>query len=84
VEERSAPADHREGYGLFVGGRNLQRPDQPYTYFLVRGTGDYLIKRPRRRGHADAHGLDRVPAIQKSRRRGDVTRNTLESASSPT
>src|SRR5688572_5358950 len=26
IEERAAPAEHREGYGLFVGGRNLQQP----------------------------------------------------------
>jgi hypothetical protein len=45
LEEQQAPADHAEGYGLFVGGQNLQDPDQRYTYFLVRGTGHYLIKR---------------------------------------
>lgn len=42
--EREAPADHREAYGIFFGGRNLQSPDVRYNYFLVRGTGEYLIK----------------------------------------
>lgn len=43
--EMEAPADHREAYGIFFGGRNLQDPGIRYHYFLVRGTGEYLIKR---------------------------------------
>lgn len=43
--EREAPADHREAYGIFFGGRSLQSPGVRYNYFLVRGTGEYLIKR---------------------------------------
>ncbi|NIP58905.1 MAG: hypothetical protein GWM92_11335 [Gemmatimonadetes bacterium] len=39
------PGRRREAYGLFVGGRNLDGPNQAYTYFLVRRTGEYLIKR---------------------------------------
>lgn len=42
VEARS---EQREGFGLVVGGRNLEAPDQAYTYFLVRSTGEYLVKR---------------------------------------
>ena len=41
----SAPVGYREAYGIFVGGRELEAPDQEYTYLLVRGTGDFLIKR---------------------------------------
>ena len=41
----SAPVGYREAYGIFVGGRELDAPDHEYTYLLVRGTGDYLIKR---------------------------------------
>ncbi len=40
-----APVGYREAYGIFVGGRDLDSPDQEYTYLLVRPTGDYLIKR---------------------------------------
>ena len=40
-----APVGYREAYGIFVGGRDLESPDQEYTYLLVRPTGDYLIKR---------------------------------------
>jgi len=40
----SAPPN-AEGYGMVVGGKNLDSPDLQYTYFLVRSTGEYLIKR---------------------------------------
>ena len=40
-----APLGYREAYGVFVGGRELDGPELEYTYFLVRPTGDYLIKR---------------------------------------
>lgn len=43
--ERSAPEGHREAYGIVVGGKHLESPDQQYTYFLVRGDGSYLVKR---------------------------------------
>ena len=35
---------HPEAYGIIIGGRNLDQPSQRYTYFLVRGTGEYLVK----------------------------------------
>ena len=37
---------HPEAYGIFVGGRNLQSPSRAYTYFLVRGNGQFLVKSP--------------------------------------
>ena len=36
---------HAEGFGLFLGGQNLQADNQSYTYFLIRGDGMYLVKR---------------------------------------
>ena len=36
--------EHPEAYGLFVGGKALQSPEQSYTYFLVRQDGKFLIK----------------------------------------
>ncbi|MDR9416237.1 MAG: hypothetical protein RI564_08135 [Gracilimonas sp.] len=40
------PGDrNREAYGLFWGGKNLQDPEQSYYYFLIRNTGEYLIKK---------------------------------------
>jgi hypothetical protein len=48
--EMNAPMEHREGFGLFIGGQGLGDADQRYLYFLVRGDGRYLIKQ--RRGDA--------------------------------
>lgn len=36
---------HAHGYGLIIGGKDLQGAGQRYTYFLVRGDGVYLIKK---------------------------------------
>lgn len=37
---------HPEAYGIFFGGQHLDdRAQQTYGYFLVRGTGQFLIKR---------------------------------------
>jgi hypothetical protein len=36
---------HPESYGIFIGGQDLQGPNQAYTYFLIRGDGKFLIKR---------------------------------------
>lgn len=33
-----------EGYGVFVGGQDLQGPNQQYLYFLLRRSGDFLVK----------------------------------------
>lgn len=42
--EQMEATPHPESYGLFIGGRNLdQQPDQNYTYFLVRPTGEYMV-----------------------------------------
>jgi len=35
---------HPEAYGIFIGGRDLDKPTQAYTYFLVRGTGELAVK----------------------------------------
>jgi hypothetical protein len=36
---------HPEAFGMFVAGKDLNGEGQTYTYFLVRGTGDFLIKK---------------------------------------
>lgn len=43
IEQLEAPT-HPEAYGMFIGGRDLDTPNQTYTYFVVRGTGDMLVK----------------------------------------
>lgn len=43
-EQLERPA-HPEAYGIFVGGTSLENPAaRRYTYFLVRGTGEYTVK----------------------------------------
>jgi hypothetical protein len=44
--------EHPEAYGLVIGGTALDAPGQTYTYFLVRGTGEYFI--------ATRNGADRT------------------------
>jgi hypothetical protein len=34
---------HPEAYGLFIGGKSLEAPNQSYAYFVVRQDGKYLI-----------------------------------------
>jgi hypothetical protein len=34
---------HPTSYGIMVGGKDLQAPNQTYTYFLIRGGGEYFI-----------------------------------------
>ncbi len=35
---------HPEAYGIFFGGKDLDKPTQTYTYFLVRGAGELMVK----------------------------------------
>lgn len=43
IEQLAAPA-HPEAYGVFVGGQNLDGPNQQYLYFLARGTGEIMAR----------------------------------------
>lgn len=40
-----APGERNEAFGLFIGGTNLGGDNQSYLYFLLRKTGEFLIKR---------------------------------------
>jgi hypothetical protein len=44
IEQLARPR-HPEAFGIFFGGRNLDGPNQAYTYFLVRGTGEMFVQR---------------------------------------
>ncbi len=39
------PAGRNEAFGLFFGGEDLETANQSYEYFLIRNSGEYLIKR---------------------------------------
>lgn len=43
IEQLEAPT-HPEAFGLIVGGRDLDQPSQTYTYLIVRGTGEYMVR----------------------------------------
>ncbi|BCS33650.1 hypothetical protein TBR22_A28770 [Luteitalea sp. TBR-22] len=54
------PGTRREGYGLLIGGKALDTPQQAYTYFLIRRSGEFLIKR--RTGGTTATVKDWTPS----------------------
>jgi hypothetical protein len=43
IEQLAKPA-HPEAFGLFIAGRELDGPNQSYTYFLVRGNGEFSVR----------------------------------------
>jgi hypothetical protein len=45
---------HPEAVGLFIGGNNLDKPEQEYGYLIVRGDGKYAIKH---RAGAEVHTI---------------------------
>jgi hypothetical protein len=49
-----AKGEHREGYGPFIGGAELDGAGQRYLYFLVRQDGRFLIKE---RAGANTRGI---------------------------
>ena len=38
------PGERREAFGVFFGGADLETDDQAYDYFLLRNSGEFLIK----------------------------------------
>jgi hypothetical protein len=39
------PGERREGFGIFIGGNELNGERQSYVYFLIRKDGRFIIKR---------------------------------------
>jgi hypothetical protein len=75
---QTKPSEHAEGYGLLVGGQNLDGAGQQYLYFLVRQDGSYLIKRRDGDKTADvSKGWVQHAAVKKPEGKGAVT-NLLE------
>lgn len=78
--EMQGPANHREAYGLIIGGSGLDGADQQYAYFIVRGDGSWLIKE---RAGAEAtnvsDGWAQAEGINTTTGEGETT-NTLEVA----
>lgn len=66
------PGTRREGYGVLIGGHDLDGAGQRYTYFLIRRSGEFLIKR--RSGETLSTVRDWTPheAILQYDKRGDA------------
>jgi len=58
------PGQYPEGYGVFVGGKDLAGPNQSYLYFVAANNGKYLLKK--RTGATTATVIDWTasPAIK--------------------
>jgi hypothetical protein len=70
------PSEHPEAYGLFIGGADLDKPTQHYTYFLIRQDGKYSIRS--RNGDKTAPIVDWTDsAAMKGDPKGVKTSNTL-------
>jgi hypothetical protein len=39
------PKGRNEAFGIFFGGRNLDAAEQAYSYFVIRNSGDFLVRR---------------------------------------
>jgi hypothetical protein len=53
LTQTKAP-QHREAYGIFVGGDDLKDASQSYLYMVIAGTGEYTI---RHRAGANVHTI---------------------------
>jgi hypothetical protein len=67
---------HPHGAGLVLGGSDVERPSQSYTYFLVRGDGHFLIKTRKGDKTADVVPWTQHEAVAVEDEAG-VTRNRL-------
>ena len=68
-------SEHLEAYGLFIGGTDLDKPTQHYTYFLIRQDGKYSIRS--RNGDKTAAIVDWTDAAAMKDPKGTKTSNTL-------
>jgi len=69
------PATHPEGYGLFVGGADLQKDEQRYTYVLIRQDGKFLIKS--RNGAATPTIVNWMDAVPMREAKGELKRSNV-------
>lgn len=71
-DQLESPA-HPEAYGIFIGGQNLDGAAPRYTYFLVRGTGQYLVKVRDGATTKDVVGWTSSDAVPKADASGKAT-----------
>ncbi len=68
---------HREAYGIFFGGRHLEGDEQAYTYFLIRDTAEFLVKRRTGATTADVLPWTATSAIVKHAGGSENAKNVL-------
>lgn len=74
IDQLESPA-HPESFGIFIGGQNLDGADQRYGYFMVRGTGDYLIKTREGDGTSNVVNWTASPAVPRADASGKASYN---------
>lgn len=72
LQQMESPT-HPESFGILIGGSNLDQPDQKYGYFMVRGTGDYLVKTRDGDNTSNVVGWTASPAVPKANAEGRAT-----------
>lgn len=65
IDQLESPA-HPESFGIFIGGQNLDGAEQRYGYFMVRGTGDYLIRTREGDGTSNVMGWTAAPSVTRA------------------
>jgi hypothetical protein len=68
---------HAEGFGLILGGSNLDGEAQRYTYFLIRNDGMYLVKERNGKETKDIIPWTASPAIRKFDGKAESVENVL-------
>lgn len=59
------PGTRREAYGILLGGRDLGGANQAYTYFVIRRTGEFLIRRRTGATTSNVRDWTAAPAIRR-------------------
>jgi hypothetical protein len=49
------PGERREAFGLFIGGQDLDGEKPSYDYFVIRNSGEFLLKRRSGAETSDLH-----------------------------
>lgn len=65
------PGRRNEGFGIFIGGADLDGDAQAYTYFLMRRDGSVLVKRRDGAGTSNMMGWTKQDAVVTWEERGD-------------
>jgi len=71
------PSNHTNYYGLVFGGRDLEGPNQSYTYFVVAQDGTYQVRQRNGRQVTTVHAPMANAAVRRPGANGQST-NALE------